>query len=58
MIGWGDIVQSGGINIKPQVLQQLSIHSIHYNHSTCANVTFDNELQFCAGFYEGGKGEL
>ncbi|CAF4013703.1 unnamed protein product, partial [Rotaria sp. Silwood2] len=51
-IGWG--AANKPANIKPEVLQQLSIYAIHHNDSTCARSIGHVNVQFCGGLYEGG----
>ncbi|CAF4865195.1 unnamed protein product [Rotaria sp. Silwood1] len=53
-IGWG--AANKPANIRPQLLQQLSIYAIHHNDSTCARSIGHVNVQFCGGLYEGGKG--
>lgn len=55
IIGWG--VLRYGTLIVPQVLQQAEIVTIENGDASCVNTINDVELQFCAGLYEGGKGQ-
>ncbi|CAF4369257.1 unnamed protein product [Rotaria socialis] len=54
VVGWG--AANRPANIKPQLLQQLYIRTIHHNDSTCARSIGHVTVQFCGGVYEGGKG--
>lgn len=56
VIGWG--VVASGSGYLPDVLQQVQVFSIDNNESICLNVINDTELQFCAGLFQGGKGQL
>ncbi|CAF3469694.1 unnamed protein product [Rotaria sp. Silwood1] len=56
VIGWGYLNAIGSF-IAPQVLQQATVYSVHYNQSTCNAAINDIELQFCAGVSEVDKGE-
>ncbi|CAF3023785.1 unnamed protein product [Rotaria sp. Silwood2] len=54
VIGWGFL---GCFNCTtPDIIQQATLLSMHYNHSTCATSINHIKTQFCAGVYEGGKG--
>ncbi|CAF2765003.1 unnamed protein product [Rotaria sp. Silwood2] len=55
VIGWG--LLNRPFNVKPQVLQQLHIYAVHHIHPTCAQYISDVDVQFCAGVYEGSKGD-
>ncbi|CAF3510751.1 unnamed protein product [Rotaria socialis] len=55
VVGWG--AANRPANIKPQLLQQLYIRTIHHNDSTCARSIGHVTVQFCGGVYEGGKGD-
>jgi len=54
VIGWGRLSTSGDV---PDILQQVTVNSIHHFDKICANSIHDPSVQFCAGLYEGGKGE-
>jgi len=54
VIGWGRLYTSGSL---PDILQQVTVNSIHHFDKICANTIFDPSTQLCAGLYEGGKGE-
>jgi len=54
VIGWGQLETYGEI---PDILQQVTVRSIHHFDKICANSIHDPSVQFCAGLYEGGKGE-
>jgi secreted trypsin-like serine protease len=51
-IGWGDTSYGGD---APDILQQVTITSIHSRHKICASTMYNPLTQFCAGLYEGGK---
>ena len=55
VIGWG----SAGSNTSESLdnLQQAMIYLIDDDDPTCSAVIKDKERQFCAGLYEGGKGQ-
>jgi hypothetical protein len=53
-IGWGSLETFG---IDPDILQQVTVSSIHHFDKICANTIRDPSIQFCAGLYQGGKGE-
>ncbi|CAF4370079.1 unnamed protein product [Rotaria sp. Silwood2] len=55
VIGWG--LLNRPFNVKTQVLQQLYIYAVHHIHPTCAQYISDVDVQFCAGVYEGSKGD-
>ena len=55
VIGWG-VVASGSIYL-PDILQQVQVFTIDNREPICLNVINDTELQFCAGLFEGGKGQ-
>jgi hypothetical protein len=55
IIGWGALRY--GIDIVPQMLQQAEILAIDNEHPLCLDVIYDDKLQFCAGLFQGGKGE-
>jgi hypothetical protein len=54
VIGWGRLGRFGEI---PDILQQVTVRSIHHFDKICANTIGDPSIHFCAGLYEGGKGE-
>jgi secreted trypsin-like serine protease len=54
VIGWGLLNTSGS---EPDTLQQVTVNSIHHFDKICTNIIYDPSIQFCAGLYEGGKGE-
>ena len=56
IIGWG-VLRFGTLAV-PQVLQQAEIVTMDNGDDVCVSTINDVELQFCAGLYEGGKGQL
>jgi hypothetical protein len=54
VIGWGRLETGGS---RPDVLQQVIVNSIHHFDRICSTSILDPSIQFCAGVYEGGKGE-
>lgn len=52
VIGWGDLQYLGD---TPDILQQVTIRSIHHFDKICTNAIRDPSVHFCAGLYEGGK---
>ena len=52
VIGWGQLGTDDPIS---EILQQLTVNSIHHFDKICTNSIFDPLTQFCAGLYEGGK---
>jgi chymotrypsin-like protease len=54
VIGWGLLETYGSV---PDILQQVTINSIHHFDKICANIVYNPSTQFCAGLHEGGKGE-
>jgi secreted trypsin-like serine protease len=54
VIGWGRLSTSGPV---PDILQQVTVNSIHHFDKICANSIRDPSIQFCAGLYEGAKSE-
>jgi hypothetical protein len=54
VIGWGRLETFGSV---PDILQQVTINSISHFDKICANTIYNPSTQFCAGLYEGGKGE-
>ena len=55
VIGWGNTGSNTGTLVDN--LQQAMIYMIDNDDPTCSAVIKDKERQFCAGLYEGGKGE-
>lgn len=55
VIGWGTLELMGAV---PDILQQVTINSIHHFNKICSNTIRDPTMQFCAGLYEGGKGKI
>jgi secreted trypsin-like serine protease len=53
-IGWGRLNTSGAY---PDILQQVTVSAMHHFDKVCANSIHDPSIHFCAGLYEGGKGE-
>jgi hypothetical protein len=53
-IGWGRLETGGSL---PDILQQVTVNSIHHFDKICANTIRDPSIQFCTGLYEGGKGK-
>jgi len=51
-IGWGTLESDGMIS---DILQQVTLNSIHHFDKICANTIRDPSIHFCAGLYEGGK---
>jgi secreted trypsin-like serine protease len=54
-IGWGALETTG--SSPPDILQQVTLYSMHHFDSICATSLHDPSVQFCAGLYEGGKGK-
>ena len=54
VIGWGST--EFGLFDTPDHLRQVEVYAIDNNHSTCQTEINDVQLQFCAGLYEGGRG--
>lgn len=54
VIGWGRLSTTGSV---PDILQQVTLNSIHHLDKICAISIHDPSVHFCAGLYEGGKGE-
>jgi secreted trypsin-like serine protease len=55
VIGWG--VLRHGVMLLPNILQQAQIFTIDNHDSTCLNSINNTEIQFCAGLFQGGKGQ-
>ena len=54
VIGWGNLRTGGS---SPDILQQVTVHSIHHLDRECSNTIRDPSIHFCAALYEGGKGK-
>jgi hypothetical protein len=54
VIGWGTM-RLGSFFLS-DYLKQIQIHAIDNQDQICKNVSSNDELQFCAGSYYGGKG--
>ena len=54
VIGWGRLDTDGPI---PEILQQVRVNAISHIDRICSILIRDPSSQFCAGLYEGGKGE-
>jgi trypsin len=55
VIGWG--VMRLGSFVLSEYLQQVQVNVIDNQDQICKNSISNSELQFCAGLYDGGKGE-
>ncbi|CAF3748788.1 unnamed protein product [Rotaria sp. Silwood1] len=51
-VGWGTLSEGGSL---PSTLQQVTVKTIDYRHSTCSSVLNNRQVQFCAGISGGGK---
>ena len=55
VIGWGTLQQSG--STLPLILQQVQVFTIDNDEEICQDSIENPEIQFCAGLFEGGKGQ-
>ncbi|CAF3614331.1 unnamed protein product [Rotaria sordida] len=51
-IGWELLQQDA---LLSYTLQQVQLSVISYTNECCRNVVYDNIMQFCADFIQGGK---
>jgi trypsin len=51
-IGWGRLEQDG---LSSYTLQQVQLPIIPYTNKYCSDVAYNDSIQFCAGFIQGGK---
>ncbi|UJR37302.1 hypothetical protein I4U23_030011 [Adineta vaga] len=51
-IGWGRLQEGGS---SSYTLQQVQLPIIEYANQYCSNLVYDDSIQFCAGFIQGGK---
>ena len=54
-VGWG-LIESESPD-KPQVLQQITLDSIHHEHPKCAELIQHPLLQFCSALFQGIGGK-
>lgn len=55
IIGWG--TTRFIITVIPEILQQAEIYAVDNKDPACLSIIKDEEIQFCAGLFEGGKGK-
>lgn len=55
-VGWGTLYS--GATSSPNSLQQVTIHEVPTDHQICSPSLHYPDLQFCAGIYGGGKGNI
>jgi len=56
VIGWG--AMRPGSFLLSEYLQQIQVNAIDNEDQICKDAISDNELQFCAGLHQGGKGKF
>lgn len=54
IVGWG--TTEFGLAVASEQLRQVEVFAVDNDDPTCTDLLEDGELQFCAGLYEGGKG--